>query len=97
MFVERAEQRPECLGVVWVAENEAIHPVVQKGRYACKNRGYDRQAAGHRFGNGHPERILPAGTDVEVSSGIGVEYIRHGRFPETSVENTQAPGQFAGR
>ena len=80
-----------------VAEDEAIHAIVEKGRYACKNRGYDRQTAGHRFGNRHAERILPAGTDVQVSSGVGVEYIRRGRFPETSVENTQALGQFAGR
>jgi len=97
MFVEQADELGECLGVVRVAENEAIRPMVQKRRYACKNRGYDRKTAGHRFGNWHAERILTAGADVEVSSAVGVKYIGHGRFPGTSVENTKALGQFAGR
>jgi len=75
LLVKRAIHRAECFGVVRVAEDEAIHAIVEKGRYACKNRGYDRQAAGHRSATAC-RKNPPGWTDVQVSSGVGVENIR---------------------
>jgi len=64
LLVKRANHRGECFGVARVAEDEAIHTIVEKGRYARKNRGYDRQTAGHRFGTGMPKE----------SSRLGLTY-----------------------
>src|SRR6266849_4766369 len=87
--IKAVENSRKALKIIELRQNEAVHSIANQSGDTGLGGSYDGQAASHGLGDGQAEGIFAGGADVEIRSGVEVEYLLAGWFKAAAFENAK--------